>query len=154
MANEGNKRNKELVIMTKVSIMNKSIRTMFFLHKKNIPFLPKIINYANRIIFSCDIPCTVSIKKGTIFVHSGLGVVIHGNAKIGENCKIYQGVTIGGRGKSGTPKIGNNVFIGANATILGGVNIGDNAIIGANSLVLKDVQSGTTVVGNPANTIN
>lgn len=140
--------------MKKVSLMNRSIRLMLSLHSKNIPFVPKLINYFNRIVFSCDIPYTVKIGKGTIFAHSGLGVVIHGNATIGQDCRIYQGVTIGGRGKSGTPIIGNNVFIGANSTIIGGIVIGDNAIIGANSLVIKDVEKNTTVVGNPAKKID
>ena len=121
--------------MRRKSAMNKSIGMMVSLNKKGIPVLPKLINYFNRIVFSCDIPSTVIIEEGTTFAHSGLGVVIHSNAKIGKNCKIYQGVTIGGRGKSGTPIIGNNVFIGANATILGGVFIGDNAKIGANTLI-------------------
>src|SRR5699024_6984545 len=120
--------------MKRVSMMNKSIRVMQYLYIKKVPILPKLLNYFNRIIFSCDIPYTVNIEKGTIFSHSGLGVVIHGKATIGKYCKIYQGVTIGGRGQDGTPIIGNNVFIGANSTIIGGITIGDNSIIGANSL--------------------
>lgn len=139
--------------MTRVSLMNKSIRFMLFLHKRKIPLVPKLINNINRIIFSCDIPYTVRIEKDTIFAHSGLGVVIHGNAQIGRNCKIYQGVTIGGRGKRGTPIIGDNVFIGANSTIIGDVIVEDNAIIGANSLVIHNVEEGSTVGGNPARKI-
>lgn len=139
--------------MKRVSLMNRSVRLMLNLHNKKIPLIPKLLNYFNRIIFSCDIPYKVKIGKGTIFLHSGLGVVIHENAKIGENCRIYQGVTIGGRGKRGTPIIGNNVFIGANSTIIGNVIIGDNSIIGANSLVIHDVEKNTTVAGNPAKKI-
>ena len=139
--------------MKRVSFMNKCIRLMLYLHNKKIPLLPKLINYFNRIVFSCDIPYTVKIGKGTLFIHSGLGVVIHGNARIGKDCRIYHGVTIGGRGKRGTPVIGDNVFIGANSTIIGDVKVGDNAIIGANSLVIKDVEKNTTVAGNPAKKI-
>ncbi|MCJ0929719.1 serine acetyltransferase [Virgibacillus halodenitrificans] len=139
--------------MKRVSIMNRSVMFMIFLKSKNIPVLPRIINYINRIIFSCDIPSSVKIHKGTIFAHSGLGVVIHSKAIIGENCKIYQGVTIGGRGERGTPVIGNNVFIGANATIIGNVKIGDDSIIGANSLVIHDVKTESVVAGNPAKEI-
>lgn len=136
--------------MRKVSFMNRSVRAMLYLYKRKVPLIPKVINYFNRIIFSCDIPYTVSIKKDTIFLHSGLGVVIHGNAIIGENCKIYQGVTIGGRGTKGTPIIGDNVFIGANSTIIGNVLVGNHSTIGANSLVINDVEENSTVAGNPA----
>lgn len=136
--------------MRKVSVMNRSVRLMIFLNNKRIPVIPKLINYVNRILFSCDIPCSVTIKKNTIFAHSGLGVVLHERVVIGENCRIYQGVTIGGRGTKGTPIIGNNVFIGANSTIIGNVKVGDNSTIGANSLVLYDVNPNSTVGGNPA----
>lgn len=139
--------------MRKVSLMNKSVRLMVYLHSKGIPILPKVINYFNRVIFACDIPYTVNIKKGTIFAHSGLGVVLHSNVIIGKNCKIFQGVTIGGRGAKGTPIIGDNVFIGANASILGGVKLGDNCVIGANSLVIQNVEPGCVVAGNPAKEI-
>ena len=134
-------------------MMNKSIQLMHKLYKRGIPLLPRVIQIINRIVFACDIPRTVSIGKNTIFSHSGLGVVIHSNAIIGNNCKIYQNVTIGGRGDRGTPKIGNNVFIGAGSTVLGGVKIGDNAKIGAMTLVLDDVAENQTVVGVPAKVV-
>lgn len=136
--------------MKKKSLMNKSIMLMTKLYQKNIPILPRLIQQFNRFIFACDIPKSVKIGKGTIFPHSGLGCVIHSNATIGENCKIQQNVTIGGRGQHGTPTIGNNVFIGAVFTIIGGIKIGDNATIGAMTLVLKDVDENETVVGIPA----
>lgn len=136
--------------MKKQSLMNKSIILMTRLYQKNIPILPRLMQQSNRFIFACDIPRSVRIGKGTVFAHSGLGCVIHSNAKIGENCKIQQNVTIGGRGKHGTPIIGNNVFIGAGSTIIGGIKIGDNATIGAMTLVLKDVDENETVVGIPA----
>ncbi|MDP5101339.1 MAG: serine acetyltransferase, partial [Nonlabens sp.] len=71
----------------------------------------------------------------------------------GSHCNISQGVTIGvsGRGEHrGVPVIGNNVYIGANATIAGKIIVGNRAVIGANSLVINDVAEGTTVVGVPA----
>lgn len=132
-----------------MSLMNKSIILMTKLYKRKIPILPRALQQLNRLVFACDVPRSVKIGKGTIFAHSGLGCVVHSNAVIGENCKIQQNVTIGGRGTRGTPIIKDNVFIGAGATILGGVTIGDNAKIGAMTLVLNDVKPGETVVGIP-----
>ena len=131
-----------------MSLMNKSVLLMTKLHRKNIPFIPRIMQQLNRLIFATDIPRSVKIGKGTRFAHSGLGCVIHERAVIGENCKILQNVTIGGRGKHGTPVIGNNVLIGAGATILGGVKIGNNVKIGAQALVIEDVAENQTVVAN------
>ncbi|PTF09997.1 serine acetyltransferase [Staphylococcus equorum] len=130
--------------------MNKSVTIMTKLYAKNIPVIPRLMQQVNRLVFACDIPRSVKIGKNTIFAHSGLGCVIHSSAIIGENCKIQQNVTIGGRGKHGTPIIGDNVFIGAGSTIIGNVKIEDNVTIGAMTLVLKDVDEGTTVVGIPA----
>lgn len=73
------------------------------------------------------------------FAHNGLGIVISSEAKIGDNCKIYQNVTIGA-GNGGYPTIGNNVIIFPNSVIAGKIKIGDNAIIGACSFVNKDVE--------------
>lgn len=125
---------------------------------KKIPIIPKLIYYYIRIVFACDVKYTADIGKNVGFFHNGLGVVIHKNAKIGDGTCLYQNVTIGGNGKAeadnGIPIIGENVFIGAGAVILGPVKIGDNARIGANSVVLNDVLEGTTVVGSPARQIN
>lgn len=78
--------------------------------------------------------------------HGLNGIIIHYKASIGENCTIYQQVTIGGK-NSKAAKIGNNVSIGAGAKIIGGVNIGNNVIIGANTVVTKDIPDNSTVVG-------
>jgi len=86
-------------------------------------------------------------------VHSG-NIKIHPMAKIGNNCGFMQNVTIGQasckKGARGYPIIGNNVFVGVGAAILGGVTVGDGATIAANSLVITDVASGETVMGVPA----
>jgi len=78
-------------------------------------------------------------------------IVIHKEVSIGDNCHIYQGVTIGSTEKQGEHHnlayIGDNVLIGVKSTILGGVKIGNNAKIGAHALVLKDVEEGKTAVG-------
>ena len=83
-------------------------------------------------------------------------MVINPKTIIGKNCNIAQGVTIGqtNRGKSiGVPKIGNEVWIGANAVIVGGITIGDNVLIAPNAYVNMDVPSNSVVVGNPAQII-
>lgn len=74
-------------------------------------------------------------------------------AVIGENARIQANVVIGGKGQSGVPTIGNNVQIGANAVIVGGVEIGDNAIVGAGAVVLKDVPAACVACGVPATVV-
>ncbi|MBP3920647.1 MAG: serine O-acetyltransferase [Bacilli bacterium] len=86
------------------------------------------------------------------FIDHGVGVVIGETAVIGDDVTIFHGVTLGGTGKEKGkrhPTVGNNVFIGSGAKILGNINIGDNVKIGANAVVLKDVMPNTTVVGVP-----
>lgn len=96
----------------------------------------------------------VAAKIGRRFTieHSG-AIVIHGNAQIGDDCIIRQGVTIGNRRLDdpfGAPQIGHRVNVGAGAKILGRLTIGDDAEIGANAVVIKDVPAGATAVGVPA----
>lgn len=125
-----------------------------FLYRIKLIPLAIIVRALMRIIFSCDIPYKAVIGKGTTFPHLALGVVIHERAKIGSNCKILQGVTIGGRaGYNEVPIIGNNVLVGANSTIMGPIKIGDNSTIGAGSVVLHDVDEGDVVAGVPAKSI-
>lgn len=126
-------------------------RVANYLHRKKIPILPKLIYYAQFYIFNSSIPSTVKIGKNTIFAYGGIGTVIHGEAVIGDNCVIGQGITIGGKSKIYKfPVIGNNVYIGAGARILGPVVIGDDVVIGPNTVVVKNVESNTIVVGIPA----
>ena len=99
-----------------------------------------------------------NIGKGTIFHHHGVGCVVHDNAIIGDNCHIFQNVTLGSRWTNGVldggaPIVGNNVLIGAGAVILGDIKIGDNSNIGANAVVLEDVPEGCIAVGVPARII-
>lgn len=139
---------------TKKSKVLKMYRASRWFYKKRIPLLPNIIRKMIRLFFSADIPFTADIDKTVEFKHGGLGVVIHDKCTIGKNTVIYQHVTIGGREGRGHPKIGENVYIGAGACVLGGINIGDNVKIGANAVVLEDVPSNTTVVGIPAKPID
>lgn len=124
------------------------------LHLKKVPLLPRFIKYFMRLLFSCDIPYTANIHQTVKFPHHGLGVVIGHDTIVGENTKILQNVTIGGRnGVRANPIIGKNVIIGAGACIIGNVTIGDNAKIGANAVVVNDVPKGCTAVGVPARII-
>lgn len=97
------------------------------------------------------------LKKNTVFDHP-FGIVI-AQAGFGNNCRIYQNVTIGGKyGHKSKypddyPKIGNNVTIYANSCIIGGISIGDNSVIAAGSVVLNDVPANSLVAGNPAKII-
>lgn len=107
-----------------------------------------------RILTGIEIHPEAKIGRN-FFIDHGMGVVIGQTATIGENCTIYQGVTLGGKG-DGTPgqkrhpTLGSNVVIGAYAQVLGPIRIGDYARIGANAVVTKDVPDHATMAGNPA----
>ena len=96
-----------------------------------------------------------TIGKG-FFIDHGSGVIIGETSIIGDNVKLYQGVTLGGTGKEHGkrhPTIGNNVMISAGAKVLGSFTIGDNSKIGAGSVVLSEVPPGSTVVGVPGRVV-
>ena len=90
----------------------------------------------------------------------GGGIIINGNVKIGRNCNIHHGVTIGARNRSasglelGTPEIGDNVYIGPGAKVFGGIKIGNNVAIGANAVVTHDIPDNAVVGGVPAKIIS
>lgn len=87
-----------------------------------------------------------------LFIDHGFGVVIGETAIIGDNVTLFHGVTLGGTGKEKGkrhPTIGNNVFIGSGAKLLGNITIGNNVKIGANAVILKNIPSDVTVVGIP-----
>ncbi len=106
-----------------------------------------------KVKYGFDISYRAQIGKGLYIGHFG-NIVIHGDAVIGENCNISQGMTIGisnyGQ-KSGVPTIGNKVFIGPNAGVYGNITIGNNVTIGANAVVNENIADGKTVL--PSKTI-
>ena len=88
-----------------------------------------------------------------ILIDHGCGVVIGETTVVGDNCTIYQGVTLGGVGLNKGkrhPTLGNNVTVGAGAKILGAFEVGDNCTIAANAVLLKPLENDTTAVGIPA----
>ncbi len=110
------------------------------------------------LLFNCDIEdIDYILSQQPIFTHM-IGIVIAKDVKIGKNVLIRQNVTLGHGSYNGErnrcyPYIGNNVQIGANALVIGGINIGDNAIIGGGAIVTHDVPKNAVVVGNPAKII-
>lgn len=112
----------------------------------------RAVNYIARVLTGADIHPGATIGKN-FFIDHATGVVIGETSEIGDNVSIYQGVTLGGvstEKKKRHPTIGNNVVIGAGATILGPITIGDNVRVGAGSVVVKSVPPNSTVVGVPA----
>ena len=106
-------------------------------------------------IFQVDINPETVIGRG-LFLDHATGVVLGATARIGDDCSILQGVTLGGTGKETGdrhPKIGNGVLIGANAIVLGNIPVGDCARVAAGSMVLKPVEPRTTVAGVPARVV-
>ena len=89
-----------------------------------------------------------------VFIDHGMGVVVGETAEIGDDCTIYQGVTLGGtslaKGAKRHPTLGRGVIVSANSMVLGGFTVGDGARVGAGAVVLKAVPPGATAVGNPA----
>ncbi len=125
------------------------------LNRHRCNFLSKFVALINQILFGCDIARGTSIAGGLFMPHPN-GVVIGEFVKVGRNCIIYQGVTLGARGEdheTANPRIGNEVEIGSGAKILGKVTVGDNARIGANAVVLQDVPPNGVAVGIPAKII-
>ena len=126
-----------------------------YFYKKRLFFLSKIFYKLNYYLHNSHIPASIEIGEGCSFAYGGIGMVIHHNAKIGNNCMIGQGVTIGGKvGSSKVPVIGNNVYIGAGVRILGNIEIKDNCVIAPNSVIVKNVEPYSVMAGVPAKKIN
>ncbi len=127
-------------------------RFSHWLYKHKRFFLARFISQFARLVTGIEIHPGATIGRGLLIDH-GSGVVIGETAIIGDNCTIYQGVTLGGTGKEQGkrhPTIGNNVLIGAGAKVLGSFKVGDNSVIAANSVVLHEVPENCTCVGAPA----
>ncbi len=118
-------------------------------------FIADWISKRTRLKTGIEIHPAAKIGKG-LFIDHGMGVVIGETTIIGDNCTIYQGVTLGGTGKDKGkrhPTIGNNVTIGSGAKVLGPFTVGDNSKIAANAVVLNEIPPNSTCVGVPARVV-
>jgi serine O-acetyltransferase len=126
----------------------------YWTHK--LKWLGRFVSYLARIITGIEIHPGASIGR-RVFIDHGFGVVIGETAEVGDDCTIYQGVTLGGTslhtGAKRHPTLGRGVIIGAGAKVLGGFTVGDYAKVGSNAVLLKPLPSGATAVGNPAHIV-
>lgn len=122
-----------------------------WLHNHHCKLLARVISQATRWLTGIEIHPGATIGKRCMIDH-GMAVVIGETAEIGDDCTIYQGVTLGGTGKDigkRHPTIGDRVVISSGAKVLGPFKVGNDVKIGAGSVVLKAVPDGCTVVGIP-----
>lgn len=124
--------------------------------KRGFYWVGRFVSHVGRFLTGIEIHPGATIGR-RVFIDHGMGVVIGETAEIGDDCTIYQGVTLGGtslyRGAKRHPTLGKGVVIGAGAKVLGGFTVGDGARVGSNAVVVKPVPVGATAVGNPARVI-
>lgn len=145
--------------------LNRDLKCIRAYRKANYYFnskhkiLCKIYSYKLKKLcnkYDFNIPASTCIGRGLFIGHNG-SIIINKNVVIGNNCNIATGVTIGqeNRGKrQGNPIIGNQVWIGTNAVIVGKIKVGNNVLIAPNSFVNFDVPDNSIVIGNPAKIIH
>jgi serine O-acetyltransferase len=123
-------------------------RSMRFCQTHHLKPIAAFLYRLNAFITHATIGRNADLAPGFVILHS-LGVVINTNVRAGRNLVLYHNVTLGAE-RHQSPILGDNVYIGAGAKVIGGVRIGSNVRIGANAVVTKDVPDGATVVGIPA----
>jgi serine O-acetyltransferase len=121
--------------------------------KHDFKWLGRFISHIGRGLTGIEIHPGATIGS-RVFIDHGFGVVIGETAVVGDDCTIYQGVTLGGtslhKGAKRHPTLGRGVIIGAGAKVLGAFTVGEGAKVGSNAVVVKEVPPGATAVGNPA----
>lgn len=122
--------------------------------RKPLSFVYRVLKTLSQILTGIDLPCEATVGRRFRIDHFG-GIIISGDAVIGDDVIVRNGVTIGLRRRDdpASPVIGNRVDIGAGAKILGRIRIGDDVVIGANAVVIRDVPSRSIAVGVPARVI-
>lgn len=126
-------------------------RPAHFLYNHNLKLLARIISQLARFFTGIEIHPGAKIGR-RLFIDHGMGIVIGETTEIGDDCILYQGVTLGGTGKDAGkrhPTLGNRVMVSSGAKVLGPFTVGDDAKIGSGAVVLKEVPAGCTVVGVP-----
>lgn len=127
-------------------------RIVQFLQSLKLGIFGFFFIFLNKFLNGCVIGRNVNFKEGFVIMHP-VGVVINGQVQGGKNLVIESGVVIGAA-RNGlpieVPRLGDNIFIGSGAKIIGGIKIGNNVKIGANAVVVDDVEDNQTVVGVPA----
>ena len=122
----------------------------------SMKWLGRFISYLARMVTGIEIHPGATIGR-RVFIDHGFGVVIGETAVVGDDCTIYQGVTLGGTslhtGAKRHPTLERGVIIGAGAKVLGGFTVGEYAKVGSNAVLLKPVPPGATAVGNPAHIV-
>ncbi len=130
----------------------RSYRLAHWFYVRKYYTIARIISQHARNKTGIEIHPGATIGRG-LFIDHGMGVVIGETAVIGDNCLLYQGVTLGGTGKDKGkrhPTLGNNVLVGAGAKVLGPFTVGNNVKIAANAVVLNAIPDDCTAVGVPA----
>ena len=125
------------------------------LHARGFRFLARALSQLARFFTGVEIHPAARIGR-RFFIDHGMGVIIGETAEIGDDCLLYQDVTLGGTGNEKGkrhPTLGSHVVVGSGAKVLGNIKIGDHVRVGANSVVLNDVPSHSTVVGIPGRVV-
>jgi serine O-acetyltransferase len=133
----------------------KAYRRAKWFHERGYYFIARWISNKARRKTGIEIHPGATIGKG-FFIDHGMGVVIGETTIIGDNCVLYQGVTLGGTGKEHGkrhPTLGNNVVVGSGAKILGNIYLAPGTKVGANAVLLNDTPEQSTAVGIPARII-
>jgi len=120
-----------------------------------IPFLGYVFIELNKLLYGCVIGRHAEFDEGFVLMHP-VGVVINSKVKGGKYIVLESGVVIGAADNGlpvKVPTLGDNIFIGSGAKILGDIKIGNNVKVGANAVVIKDVPDNSTVVGIPARVV-
>ena len=131
-------------------------RVSHWIWKRKLRTLARVLSNLTRFWTGIEIHPGAQIGR-RVFIDHDMGVVIGETAVIGNDVLMYHGVTLGGRTLESVkrhPTVGNNVSIGAGATLIGDITIGDNAIIGANTTVTRDLAPGSRVVGSPMRNVD
>ena len=145
------KRTREIILLYNGFHATFWYRIAHWLWQRHLRFLARLISQLTKFFTGVEIHPAAKIGRRFVIDH-GTGIVIGATAEVGDDCLLYQGVTLGGTGKDTGkrhPTLGNNIMVGCGAKVLGPFKVGDHSRIAANSVVLREVPPYCTVVGVP-----